>query len=471
MPVDVIKAEQRRGPSPGNVAIVGAGFAGCAAAYVASQLGFKVTVFDGNGVPGGRVKSSRDVVHGRILELGAELIGLNHPAWLLFAAQFGLGLSVLTTEDKYSAAHLHSPLILKGKIYDTKEQQALHDAMQTVLDQWLTASEVVQQPFTPWSTPNAVALDTMNLGAHIPAGTAGDVAYAISTTFELDNCAKIGDQSWLANLAQFQAGGGGQGFFDDSEVFRSTAGNQQLAYALLGTLPLVAKTVAAIDTTSGVTLTFSDGTTQGGYDYVVVATAPTMWASASSSIRVDGQAFPFAPVNTGPAIKYLSPVDKRFWIQDGLSPSALSDEPGMLWEGSENQADTAGFDLSVFSGGTGAQKAIDAIGNGSPDPYFKPQIAQLYANYATRGGTFVAWPTTPGIMTGYSCPAPGQVVGAQQSYADAYNGRLFVAGEHTSPGWFGFMEGALESGILAAVRIARAAHLTIPSTWGGIAAL
>nr|MDQ6944231.1 FAD-dependent oxidoreductase [Candidatus Eremiobacteraeota bacterium] len=415
MPVDVIKAPPREGPSPGKVAIVGAGFAGCSAAYVASQLGFNVTVYDGNGVPGGRVKSSRDIVPGRILELGAELIGLNHPAWLLFAAQFGLGLSVLTTEDKYAGAHLHSPLILNGRTYDTQAQQKLHDDMQTVLDPWLNASQMIKEPFTPWTTPNAPAMDAMNLGAQIPASTAPDVAYAISTTFELDNCVKIGDQSWLANLAQFKAGGSGQGFFDDSEVFRCTAGNQQLAFALLGTLPLVAKTVTAIDTTSRVTLTFSDGTTQGGYDYVVVATAPTMWASASSSILVDGQPFPFAPVQTGPAIKYLSPVDKRFWIQDGLSPSALSDEPGMLWEGSENQADTAGFDLSVFSGGTGAQKAIDAIGSGSPDPYFKPQIAQLYPNYATGGGTFVVWPTTKGVMTGYSCPAPGQVVGAQQS--------------------------------------------------------
>jgi monoamine oxidase len=45
---------------------------------------------------------------------------------------------------------------------------------------------------------------------------------------------------------------------------------------------------------------------------------------------------------------------------------------------------------------------------------------------------------------GISCPNIGQVVGQQQSYSIPYNNCLFVAGEHTSPAWFGFMEGALE---------------------------
>lgn len=67
------------------------------------------------------------------------------------------------------------------------------------------------------------------------------------------------------------------------------------------------------------------------------------------------------------------------------------------------------------------------------------------------------WAEDPAIRTGYSCPAPGEVVGAQQSYVTPYNDCLVVAGEHRSPAWFGFMEGALESGILAAARVAETA--------------
>ena len=63
------------------------------------------------------------------------------------------------------------------------------------------------------------------------------------------------------------------------------------------------------------------------------------------------------------------------------------------------------------------------------------------------------------------------MVGAQQSYVTPHNGRLLVAGEHTSPAWFGFMEGALESGITAAARMARLAGVDLQPEWGGTTAL
>jgi monoamine oxidase len=77
-------------------------------------------------------------------------------------------------------------------------------------------------------------------------------------------------------------------------------------------------------------------------------------------------------------------------------------------------------------------------------------------------------------MAGYSCPNVNQVTGAtasQFSYATPYNERLYLAGEHTSPAWFGFMEGALESGLAAALRIAIAADVEVPESWGGTSAL
>jgi monoamine oxidase len=267
----------------------------------------------------------------------------------------------------------------------------------------------------------------------------------------LNNTLPISDQSWLANLSQLQAGGG-QAFFDDTEVFRCTAGNQQLAAWLVNGLPIIPKTVKAVDTSNEVWLQFQDGQKAGPFQYAVVATSVAMWRS----IRVDGKAFPFLTIKNGPAIKYLAPVNERFWIPQWLSPSGMSEVLGMTWEGTDNQADTAGFDITVFAGGTTAQNAIN---NNGTDKYFAPLISQLYPHFATSGGTFVNWPSETAIGTGYSCPAPGEVTGAQQSYQSPYNGCLFVAGEHTSPAWFGYMEGALESGILAAARIARAASV------------
>src|ERR671930_136289 len=73
LPLELVRASREAGASPGSVAIVGAGFAGCAAAFVADLLGFDVTVYEATGQAGGRVRSSETVVTGRILEEGAEL--------------------------------------------------------------------------------------------------------------------------------------------------------------------------------------------------------------------------------------------------------------------------------------------------------------------------------------------------------------------------------------------------------------
>jgi monoamine oxidase len=464
LPLELMRASRETGASPGSVAIVGAGFAGCAAAFVADLLGFEVTVYEASDHVGGRVSSSETVVPGRILETGAELIGLNHPACIVAADLFGYALGVVTPDDDYAGAGLESPLILDGVSYDLQAQAQLNDGMQRVYDSWIDLSAVVTNPWAPWEAPNAAELDAETLGEKIPP-TPADVAAAIATEFELNNTIPVDEQSWLANLAQLQAGGG-QGFFDDTEVFRCTAGNQQLAVQLLGALPLVTQTVRGIDTTpeEGVTITFADGEAAGPFDYVIVATSVAMWPS----IQVDGAGFPYPAVDAGPAIKYLAPVESRFWIQRLLAPSGMFDLLGMTWEGTDNQADTAGFDLTVFAGGGPAQDAID---HGGSDEYFARLVRELYPGFPPTHGHFENSTGDPTIQTGYSCPGPGQVVGAQQSYITPHHGRLFVAGEHTSPAWFGFMEGALESGITAVARMARLADVDLRDEWGGTTAL
>ena len=464
LPLELVRASRQTGASPGSVAVVGAGFAGCAAAFVADLLGFEVTVYEAGDRVGGRVRSSQTVVEGRILELGAELIGLNHPVCIAAADLLGFALSVVTPDDDYAGAWLESPLILDGQSYDQQAQAQLYDGAQKVYDAWIEQAALVADPWAPWQTPDADELDAQNLAEQIPAGTPADVAAFVAMDFELNNTTPIVDQSWLANLAQIQAGGG-EDFFDDTEVFRCAAGNQQLAVGLLGELPLVNQTVSAVDTTpeEGVMLT-ADGQTAGPFDYVIVATSVAMWPS----IRVDGGGFPYAGVESGSAIKYLAPVDTRFWIRQLLSPSGTFDRLGMTWEGTDNQADTAAFDLTVFAGGGAAE---DAIAHGGRDDYFAPLVSELYPGFPSTRGTFVNWRAEPTIGTGYSCPGPGQVVGAQQSYVTPHNGRLFVAGEHTSPAWFGFMEGALESGIAAVARMAQLAGVELRDEWGGTSAL
>ena len=75
--------------------MLGAGLAGLSAAYELESLGYRVTVIEARRDVGGRVQSRKDVVNGKIMEGGAELIGLNHLAWWSYKHKFGLKLDEL----------------------------------------------------------------------------------------------------------------------------------------------------------------------------------------------------------------------------------------------------------------------------------------------------------------------------------------------------------------------------------------
>jgi monoamine oxidase len=61
------------------------------------------------------------------------------------------------------------------------------------------------------------------------------------------------------------------------------------------------------------------------------------------------------------------------------------------------------------------------------------------------------WPNEPFIRTGYWAPKPnGEIFKVGPKLNIAFHKRLYFAGEHTYVSFFGYMEGALRSGIRAA---------------------
>ena len=104
------KPEAYRGKRP-RVAIVGAGFAGLMAGYTLRKQ-FNITIFEARDRIGGRVWSKSK--SSGIVEAGAELIGYNHPLWMLLGREFELGFSVNTSDTNFDALHLEMPLRLDG---------------------------------------------------------------------------------------------------------------------------------------------------------------------------------------------------------------------------------------------------------------------------------------------------------------------------------------------------------------------
>ena len=91
----------------------------------------------------------------------------------------------------------------------------------------------VTDPYQPWKTPDAEALDRRTLAAWIAAqDVSAQCKLAIDGMMTADNGVRSEWQSYLGNLAMVK-GGGVEKFWSDSEVYRCAQGNQTLALRLL----------------------------------------------------------------------------------------------------------------------------------------------------------------------------------------------------------------------------------------------
>jgi monoamine oxidase len=79
------------------------------------QPGPLVTVLEARQRLGGRVHSLANLLPGKMVEAGRELIGLNHPSWVAHAKQFGRSLNELPEGDEAASPILINDRRLVGK--------------------------------------------------------------------------------------------------------------------------------------------------------------------------------------------------------------------------------------------------------------------------------------------------------------------------------------------------------------------
>ena len=107
---------------------------------------------------------------------------------------------------------------------------------------------------------------------------------------------------------------------------------------------------------------------------------------------------------------------------------------------------------------TSAGPRVLVIGIGNTYRGDDAGLDTLYPGYSSmvRGKELVNWPAQPWIQTGNSIPAPGEVCTVARNLNTPFLGKIFFAGEQSSPGFYGYMEGALQAGLRAANQIAMA---------------
>lgn len=492
------RRKDKRLPHGLRVAVIGGGFAGLSAAWYLNELGVATTVFEASDMVGGRVKTDLSFIPKKIVELGAELIGENHPMWGIFAdpLRFNLPLIPLTDDDDYKDAGLNVRMRFGKTDLTAAQKNSLQASLAKPLAIIGVEAKLISET-APWQSPRANAsnstsvaetFDRMSvaerfdrdpgvtkLGPLLPKGPSLARSW-FRFTLANDNCAEVEEQSYLGLLAAVSAGRMGSdvpgmlGYWMSTETHRCGGGNFLLAEHMVRSLPDVRLrsrvSYVRIDQNSAnsrlpVRIISSGFDNHGNpsvlrtddYHFAVLTAPPSVWNAIQFDPPFDARG---RTIQHGNAVKFFSRYGSKFWEAVALAPSAKWDLLGSVWEGTDKQGkppdfNQPDFDLTVFSGGPHVLSAKE----------YAERMSILYPTGKPTDQRFVDWSNVPFIKTGYAVPGKSEVTRICRNQIVPHAERLFFAGEQTSPGFFGYMEGALQSGARAARDIVITASLPV----------
>jgi monoamine oxidase len=391
-----------------SVVVVGAGFAGLAAADALQTGNVKVSVVEARDRVGGRVWS---VPFGEsaVVERGAEFILPGNSAVAGMAARFGLGL------------------VRKGTPYGRREPRGGEAVPWAELE---AAFDRIGEGIPPGADTVAEAIDALRL----PPSLAAVIRARIEVSM-----------GHPADDLQASVLGEGAATFGDFHSYTIERGNSQIARALAAGLEepvLLSSPARSVRwNEAGVTLGFDGGELDA--DAAVIA------APASVLDRID-----FQPALEGPTADALSGVRygqnaKLFLPLRGPSPpSAVMSVRERFW--TYTQLDGHGEPAPFLVGYAGTMPAIEALRVADGPETWARAVRALRPelDLAPDEPLLSTWHDDPWVRGSYSARSLSSPLRDDELARPI--GPLFFAGEHTAGEWHGLMEGALRSGVRAA---------------------
>ncbi|MBK8011304.1 MAG: FAD-dependent oxidoreductase [Deltaproteobacteria bacterium] len=448
-----------------SVGVVGAGLAGMVAAYRLTKLGFRVRVFEAATRIGGRTFSTRrGLIDGQLAELGGELIDSNHVTMHRLAQELSLVVDDLFADEPKSG-YRRDVFWFEGRfISDDELVQDFRPLARSMAMSMARAGESASLRADLDRTTLAQWLDAQSEVSALIRNIL-TVAYVGEYGLEADEQSVLN----LLELIDYEDEGPFRLFGESDERFHIRGGNDQIVQRL------AARIASQVETSSRLLalsrdgrryrLTFERdrGQREEVFDAVVFALPFTMLRLVdgieifeADKVRV------IRELGYGTNAKLMAQFRERVWrVSHNAAGSAVTDNGRQTtWDTSRSQAGTAGV-LTNFLGG----RAGVELGRGSAEERLKRALPQLDAifpgldlAYLEGSALRMHWPTAPFALGSYPCYRPGQwsFAGIEERTEDE---RLFFAGDHCSAEFQGFMEGAAESGEVAARRVAAAFEL------------
>jgi monoamine oxidase len=209
----------------------------------------------------------------------------------------------------------------------------------------------------------------------------------------------------------------------------------------------------------------ADGSSSVECDYVVFALPFTKLREVDldDAGLSDDKRVMIDELGYGTNAKIMAAFSSRPWLEQGASGSVTSDSDlQQTWDSSIGQDGEQGI-LTFFVGG---ERGVE-VGDGEAEDWVTEVLGELDAIYPGTEAAFVEgspvrmhWPTHEFTRGSYSCYRPGQwAFWGTEGWPES---NMHFCGEHTSPEFQGWMEGAAETGGRVAIEILKALDLPIP---------
>jgi monoamine oxidase len=429
-----------------DVAVLGAGLGGLSAARDLMRGGADVLVLEGRDRVGGRVDAMA-LPDGRLVQLGGEVIGAGHTAYLELIAELGL-----TVEPSYVVDPGQMSWGLHEGVYigdDAPWMTPAERADAERIDRLFSALAAEIDPGDPWSHPESRRLDELSLGAWLREQGAMPAVLRRHALASLSlSCDGPDRSSLLADLRK-HATLAGQGFYDLAawEGLRCAEGAAEVARRIAAELEgrvrlgAVVTRVAVEGAAAGVVIGLA-----GGEEVRAEAVVCALPAGPLREVEITGvsevRLASLRALRQALAAKLVVAYADSFWQRRGQNGLAEAEWLfGSTWPQREGVLSllVPPERLSAFlASPPGARRAVVLAG-----------LEALYGTDAASPSAFIErpWGTDPFTLGYITSWAPGDLTRVGPLHG-RHEPPFYVAG---SDHWVaGYMEGAVRTGRAAA---------------------
>ncbi|MEI7666634.1 MAG: FAD-dependent oxidoreductase [Synechococcaceae cyanobacterium ELA263] len=448
-----------------DVVVVGAGLSGLICARQLRRQGLTVQLLEARERWGGRMHG-RTTPSGWRVDLGGQWVGASHHRLIALLEEFGLR-RYPTHYDGDGLFHWNGEAHRAGVEHDfgasllffRPQELALPPAE---LEQTLALQRRFQQlveqvpPSSPWSTPDAEALDRLSIADWLQRQGTGELArYPFAWLSRMGGSGGFEPhESSILHLAWTQAVAPQH---ETPEAWLVEGGAAQVAERLaaeLDTALLLNAPVGAIEQSDqGVRISYGDG---------AVVTAAAAVVAIPPPLRLGIRFSPALPTEwtgllqrspMGSMVKVLALYPQPFWRRHGLNGLGIGNLPTLELTVDSSPPGGPGI-LAGFIAGERAVRWQRL----SPAERRRALLQDLVSWWGPEAGEPTelvshnwneeSW--SSGAFTSYVAP------GAWTTYGPIWqqpHGRVLWAGSEASSRWPGYFEGAIEAGLAAAAEV------------------